>query len=101
MMFRLFQKQKEVHINSKYYLFLQDRWARKMNSLTSDLSRRKKLFFLFVFVIITGSLSIYNIYKGFLPKDSRPLKMEVISKPARLHHSSLFIENYYKTNFKK
>ena len=72
-----------------------------MDSLTSDLSRRKKLFFLFVFVIIAGSLSIYNIYKGFFPKNSRPLKMEVISKPARLHHSSLFIENYYKTNFKK
>lgn len=101
MMFRVFKNQKEIHIDSKYYLFLQDKWARKMNSLTSDLSRRKKLFFLFVFIIITGSISIYNIYKGFFTKDSKPLKMEVISKPARLHHSSLFIENYYKTNFKK
>ena len=83
MMFGLFKKQKEIKINPKYYLFLQDKWAKKMGALTSDLSKNQKFFFLVLFVIIAGGISIYNIYKGFFPKDSEPLKIEVIPKPNR------------------
>ena len=86
MMFGLFKKQKEIKINPKYYLFLQDKWAKKMTALTCDLSKKKKLFFLFLFVITAGGISIYNIWKGFLPKNSRPLEIEAISKPAHLEN---------------
>lgn len=93
MMFGLFKKQKEIKINPEYYLFLQDKWAKKMTSLTSDLSRKKKLFFLVLFVIIAGSVSIYNIFKGFLSKDPKHLKIEAISKPSQVNSKSLFLEN--------
>lgn len=86
MMFGLFKKQKEIKINPKDYLFVQDRWAKKMTALTSNLSKKKQLFFLALFVIIAASISIYNICKGFLHRDSKPLNIELISKPAHLNN---------------
>lgn len=85
-MFELFKKQKEIKINPKYYLFMQDQWAKKMTDLTSNLSKKKQLLLLVLFVIIAGAISIYNICKGFLHSDSKPLKIEVISKPTQLYN---------------
>lgn len=85
-MFELFKKQKEIKINPKYYLFMQDKWAKKMTALTSDLSKEKKLLLLALFVIIAGAINIYNICKGFFSKDSEHLKIEVISKPTQLYN---------------
>ncbi|RKR05182.1 hypothetical protein C8C83_4515 [Flavobacterium sp. 90] len=68
-MMKLFKKNKEIRINPKYYLLIQDKWVKKMNTLTSDLSKQSLLIYLILFVIITGSISIYNIYRGLYCKD--------------------------------
>lgn len=73
MMCPLFKKRKEIRISSKYYLFIKNKWAEKMSTLTSGLSKQKLVFLLFLFVIITVSICIYNVYSAFSTKEDRPI----------------------------
>jgi hypothetical protein len=70
MMWRLFKKNNEIRISPKYYLLIQDKWVKKMNLLTSDLSRRSLVIYLSLFIIITGGFSIYNVYNGFYTEEN-------------------------------
>lgn len=70
MMWRLLKKDNEIRISPKYYLLIQDKWAKKMNLLTSDLSKRSLVIYLSLFIIITGGISIYNVCNGFFSKES-------------------------------
>lgn len=152
MMWALFKKQKEVRISPKYYLFIRDKWVKKMDALTADLSKKSLVFLLVLFVVITGMICIYNVYRGFLSTNSNPVKVDSVSNCTNLYKKSVlkktnqlvskteyenfirfrsyldslkqlpegkricdsikyyrpglldsldFIENYYKTNFKK
>lgn len=76
-MMRLFRKNKEIQISPKYYLLVQDKWAKKMSSLTSNLSRKSLVFYLTLFVIITGSINIYNVYDGFSSKEREGIERRI------------------------
>jgi hypothetical protein len=64
----LFKKNKEFRISPKYYLLIRDKWAKKMSLLTSDLSKQSLVFYLILFIIITGSICLYNVYSAFSSK---------------------------------
>lgn len=66
---KLFNKNKEIQISPKYYLLIQDKWAKKMSVLTSNLSKQSLVFYLILFIIIAGSISLYNVYCGFFSKE--------------------------------
>src|SRR6478609_6645550 len=66
---------------SKYYLFAQNRWTRKMEGLTSRLSRRKLLCLLGLFVFVAGGTCIYSISKPFFNTACNSISIIPISKP--------------------
>jgi hypothetical protein len=148
-----FKKQQNNRASSKFYLWMQDKWAKKMSSLADGLSKRSLICMLALFIILAGSISISNLCQVFSSSTSNSIKIEAISKPAEIvkkdsvnsiknisiskeefetiirfsqHLDSLsqspkgkrvydsivyhrhglldslvFIENYYKSNFKK
>lgn len=84
-----FKKQREIRINSRYYLFIQDKWAKKMSSITSKLARRNLILWLVLFIVFTGFISIYNVWKGFVKADFNVVKTYVVSRPVNANNKSL------------
>lgn len=66
----LFKKREEPFIYNKYYLFLQEKWAQKMDSLTMRLSKRTLVYMLVMFTVLEGGYFLYNIYAVFSKKNS-------------------------------
>lgn len=62
---KLFKKQSGAALSSTYYLLIRDKWAKKMGSLTLGLSRNKLTFLLAGFVMISCSLILLILCKGF------------------------------------
>ncbi|HEU4789423.1 MAG TPA: hypothetical protein VFS71_07045, partial [Flavobacterium sp.] len=54
-------RSKGYQIGHKYYLVIQDKWARKMSSVTLGLSKRKLICLLGLFLILTTSACFYII----------------------------------------
>lgn len=65
----------------RYYLVIQDKWARKMSSATSGLSKRKLISLLGLFVILSGSACFYSISESFSNSITNTIKIIPISKP--------------------
>lgn len=65
----------------EYWLLVQDKWAGKMSLAASRLSKRKLIFSLVLFVILTGSICFYNIFQGLCSKTPQSIKIITISKP--------------------
>lgn len=86
MMRRLFKKNKEIRISPKYYLLAQDKWAKKMSALTSNLSKKCLVFYLILFVGSTASVSVYNLCNGFWCKEYKGGRISpdhlIVVKPA-------------------
>lgn len=49
----------------KYYQAVQDRWVRRMNTLTEGRSRSTLLLLLVFFVLSAGIYLIWNLYTSF------------------------------------
>lgn len=78
MMRQLFKRDKEIRINPKFYLLIQDKWSKKMSALSADLSKQSMVFYLILFIVVSGGVCIYNVYSGFSSKE-KPLRIGVIS----------------------
>lgn len=89
----LFRKNNEITISPKYYLLIRDKWAKKMSVLTSDLSKQSLVFYLILFIIITGSTCIYNIHRGFSSKEYKQTGIRINSKPIIVTKQSLHRTN--------
>jgi len=63
-MFNKQQKSKPI-VCSSHYRFLQQLWARKLSRWTDGLSRRTLLYLLVLFMVVSGSFFLYNIYASF------------------------------------
>jgi hypothetical protein len=61
----LFKKRTEPVVYHKFYLLAQKRWAEKMKELTDGLSKRKLIWALVLFTILTSGILIYNLYRSF------------------------------------
>lgn len=87
---RLFRKNNEIRISPKYYLLLQDKWAKKMSVLTSGLSKQSLVFCLIVFILTATSISLYNVYSSFASKEYKQKGIEfrinskhsIVTKPS-------------------
>lgn len=66
----LIKKREEPFVYNKYYLFAQDKWAQKMNSLTGRLSKRSLIYLLVLFTVLEGGYFLYNIYEAFSKRNS-------------------------------
>ena len=75
-----FKKQKTPFVYRRYYHAAQAKWAKKMDLLINDLSRKKLICLLVLFTILTGSYFIYNIFSAFNKSDLRGQNTAVISK---------------------
>jgi hypothetical protein len=64
----------------KYYLFVQDKWAKKMSSATSRFSKRALVCLLVSFVIVTGSIYIGIILDSFSNSTFKIVKIIPLSK---------------------
>lgn len=76
----LFKKQSGVALRSTYYLLIRNKWAKKMGSLTLGLSRNKLTFLLAGFVVISCSLILLIICKGFKSDASHAINNIAIAK---------------------
>lgn len=77
----LFAK-RDVQFNyNKYYLLMQDRWARKMTNLTKGFSRGKLICLLVLFTVFCAGFLLYKVYTAFAKDNSSTAKnLPVISK---------------------
>lgn len=98
---RLFKKNKEIRISPKYYLLLQDKWAKKMSALTTNLSKQSLLVCLMLFVIITGSISFYNIYSSFFSEEYNHTDIGIRIKSKHLNETKVSMNVKNKTVLSK
>ncbi len=68
------KKQDVPSICHMYCLLVQDKWAKKMSGLTKELSKKKVICFLFVFVVLSAGFFLYNIYAVFSQNNVEILK---------------------------
>lgn len=80
-----FKKRKDVRVSNKYYEMLKDTWAKKMSSITSDLSKKSLVLLLVVFVVFTSSICFSIVYKAIVLDSSTVIKNEVVFKPAQIN----------------
>jgi hypothetical protein len=78
MMPALFKKRRDTKIRSKYYLFLQDKWAKKMSALTAGLSKGRLVLLLVLFVVFSGTACLYNFSRGFFNTVSLSRSIELM-----------------------
>ncbi len=77
----LFKKRETPFTYHKYYTFMQEKWAKKMNVMTDGLSRTKLIYLLVLFTALTTSYFIYNIYAALSKSNSLQVNnTAVISK---------------------
>lgn len=66
---------------TKLWLFIEDKWAKKMSSITSRLSERMLICLLALFVVLAGGACFYSISKSFSNATSLDIKIIRITKP--------------------
>lgn len=69
-----------MDIIRKYYLYVQDKWAKKMSSATSRFSKRALIFLLVSFVIVTSSIYLGIILGSFSNSTFKIVKIIPLSK---------------------
>jgi hypothetical protein len=78
-------------IPMKFYLFVQDKWSKKMGIITSGLSKRKLVCSLALFVVLAGGVCIYGISRSFVNTVKDSIKIIPISKPMNAIDRSLVL----------
>lgn len=76
----LFKKQDTPFVYNKYYLLAQDKWAKKMNVMTTGLSKKTLMYLLVLFIVTTTGFLLINIYMVFSAKDLTSEKQTEIIK---------------------
>jgi hypothetical protein len=79
-----------------YYLFVQDKWAKKMSSLTARFSTRTLTFLLVLFVMLMGGLCIGFISGCFSKSTFKRINIIPVSKPAAVTSKSIVINFDWK-----
>jgi len=72
----------------KYFLLVQSKWAQKMSSLTSDLSKRSLVVLWLGFTILSGCISISIVYWSFAGGVSGKIDIVSVSKPVIVNQKS-------------
>lgn len=71
----LFKKREIPFTYHRHYLSAQKRWSEKMSSLAEGCSKRKLIFLLSLFVILSAGYLIYNLYNAFSGKEAQQVKI--------------------------
>ena len=95
-----FKKRKKLRDPGKYYLELQDLWARKMTAITRDLSKTRLFCALGLFLLVFGATSLYHLYKGLFPVSGQRTQVGFFSTLPWIS-PALNITNYQEQVFKK
>ncbi|MFC0776875.1 hypothetical protein [Flavobacterium sp. HJSW_4] len=67
----LFKKREIPFAYNRHYLSAQKKWSEKMSSLAEGCSKRKLIFLLGLFVMLSASYLLYNIYNAFSEKGAK------------------------------
>lgn len=76
----LFKRNANPVAYNSNYLLMQEKWTGKMNSLTQNLSKKKLICLLILFIVLTSSFFIWNIYRSFSSGEIQKKPAEQISK---------------------
>ncbi|MDQ8013179.1 MAG: hypothetical protein REI96_12065 [Flavobacterium nitrogenifigens] len=67
----LFKKREIPFAYNRHYLSAQKKWSEKMSSLSEGCSKGKLIFLLGLFVMLSASYLLYNIYNAFSEKGAK------------------------------
>ncbi|UUF12572.1 MULTISPECIES: hypothetical protein [Flavobacterium] len=71
----LFKKREIPFTYHRHYLSAQKKWSEKMSGLAEGCSKRKLIFLLSLFVILSAGYLIYNLYNAFSGKEAQRVKI--------------------------
>lgn len=71
----LFKKRETAFTYHKHYLSAQKKWSEKMSSLAEGCSKRKLIFLLGLFVLLSAGYLLYNLYNAFSEKEAQKVKI--------------------------
>ncbi|WP_269235586.1 hypothetical protein [Flavobacterium flavigenum] len=71
----LFKKREIPFEYNKHYLSAQKKWAEKMSSLAEGCSKKKLIFLLGLFVLLSAGYLLYNLYNAFSGKEAQQVKI--------------------------
>jgi type IV secretory pathway TrbF-like protein len=71
----LLKKREIAFTYHRHYLSAQKKWSEKMSSLAEGCSKRKLIFLLSLFVILSAGYLLYNIYNAFSDKEVQQVKI--------------------------
>lgn len=71
----LFKKNEIPFTYHRHYLSVQKKWSEKMSIMAKGCSKRKLIFLLSLFIIISAGYHLYNIYNAFSEKEAQQVKI--------------------------
>lgn len=71
----LFKKRETAFTYHRHYLSAQKKWSEKMSRLAEGCSKRKLIFLLGLFVILSAGYLVYNLYNAFSGKEAQKVKI--------------------------
>lgn len=111
-MLAFFKKRRSAFSDNRYYLFVQDKWAKKMTALTTGLSKERWIVLLVLFVVVTLSMligvlvyevdskvvvkrSVGSLSRLVAPEQRFSKAMDVMDSISRLQEERLFEYSLY------
>lgn len=82
----LFKKRETPFTYNKHYLSVKKKWAEKMSGLAEGCSKRKLIFLLSLFVILSAGYLIYNLYNAFSEKEAQQAKISEQTVKIKIIH---------------
>lgn len=86
---KLFNQQCQMmQIDIRWFVEIQKIWAERMSSLTVGLSKKSLIIMLIGFIILTGGLSFFLIYRGITSRVYDTITIDPISRPSEVYDST-------------
>ncbi|MFC4478945.1 hypothetical protein [Flavobacterium chungangensis] len=82
----LFKKRETPFTYHRHYLSVQKKWSEKMSGLAEGCSKRKLIFLLSLFVILSAGYLIYNLYNAFSGKEAQKAKISEQTAKIKIIH---------------
>lgn len=60
----LFKKREAPFVYNRYYLFVQEKWVRKMEVLTQGFSNKQLILFLVLFIAFSSAYFLFIVYEA-------------------------------------
>ncbi|WP_289058410.1 hypothetical protein [uncultured Flavobacterium sp.] len=82
----LFKKREIPFTYNRHYLSAQKKWSEKMSSLVEGCSKKKLILLLILFIVISASYLLYNIYAVFSERETEKVKSSEQTSKIKIIH---------------